>query len=115
MNYSADTPGIIVIVEELRTSVWVEIGRYEAPVSATYLNSPGGAGEPYYTLLRMPTFTSQAIVVCVGQPTSAARTIRVRARYRDIPQASNNPNPPAWARSAPVNVTSITGFVYGLR
>lgn len=111
-------PGLEVIVEELRSSVWVEIGRFEAPETYSTAYVYGGSNSiEGFTLLKSHAFTNNAHVACVGQATATARSFRIRARYERIfapPGVPTGAGEPIGTPSV-ANVVSVSGCVFGVR
>jgi hypothetical protein len=117
VEYSSLPPGVIVAVDEMRTSIWVEIGRWESPLTyglVRVFNS--GIDTETFDLHMMHSASSQAVVICVGQATSSVRTFRVRAMFRSNVRPAEDQNPgQAYPLPSAVNVTAVRGYAYGIR
>ncbi len=108
------TAGLDLILQEMRASVWVEIGRYDTPYYDSSYMINGGSGNEYYSY-RSHLNVSCTQVSGIGQATSSARTFRVVARCRDIVYTSTGGSDRSKSNTTVRNVTYVTGSVIGIR
>ncbi|QWF18694.1 phage tail fiber protein [Lysobacter capsici] len=110
----APMPGIEIIVEELRTSVWIEIGRSGG---GSVISGYGRHVAESYSWVRSVSdlVTRNTQVNAVGQATASSRTFRVRARAMTLHELDLNGYVVSGGEPATPYVTAITGYAFGIR
>lgn len=106
--------GVEVIVEELRTSVWIEIGRSGG---GSVISGYGRHVAESYSWVRSVSdlVTRNTQVNAVGQSTGSACSFRVRVRAMTLHELDLNGYVVSGGEPAIPNVTGITGYAFGIR
>lgn len=106
---------VSVLLEELRDSVWVPLVERVGPYTMSYVAKYDGPGYIGNQPTVFPVYEKSVTVTASGSPTAAARSFRVRVKIAERGFRLSGSNPIDTVIPEMTNVTSVSGFAFGVR